>query len=202
MPLDILAKRLLRLRTHIVSNNDVITGEAPARYAGALLDLAKESKSLKTVEKDVASLLALFTKQPALAAMANNPVYALDDKAAALIAVAKKAKLGKLMTQFVGTVAQNQRASELPQILSAFQNKVALDKGTQVAKITSAAKLTAADVTAIKAQLKKSLGKTVSVETKVDPDLIGGFVVQIGSRLYDHSLKTKLDDLRLELKNA
>jgi len=185
-----------------VPDTDVITGEAPARYAGALLDLTKDAKSLKTVEKDVEALQALFANQPAVAAMAGNPVYALEDKAAAMIAIAKKAKLGELMTQFVGTVAQNQRANELPQILSAFQNMVALDRGTQVAKITSAEKLSAADVSAIKEQLKKSIGKTVSVETAIDPDLIGGFVVQIGSRLFDHSLKTKLNDLKLALKEA
>ena len=75
-------------------------------------------------------------------------------------------------------------------------------RGSQVAKVTSAAKLTAAQLSAIKAQLKKSLGRPVDIETSVDPELLGGFVVRIGSRLYDSSLKTKLEDLRLALKEA
>jgi len=143
-----------------VPEQNVITGEAPKRYASALLELATEAKSLNSVEKDVKSL------------------------------------------QFVGTVAQNRRASELPAILASFQEQLAAQRGTQVAKVISASKMTAADLTALKAKLKKSAGKTVTVETSIDPDLLGGFIVQIGSRLYDNSLKTKLEDLRLALKDA
>ena len=181
---------------------NVITGEAPKRYASALLELATEAKSLKTVEKDVKKLSKMFKDNADLRSFASNPAYAIDDKTAALTAVAKKAKLGKLTTQFIGTVAQNRRADEIPAILGAFQDMLAIHKGTQVAHVTSASKLSAADLTALKAKLKKSAGKTVTVETSVDPDLLGGFVVQIGSRLYDNSLKTKLEDLRLALKDA
>ena len=181
---------------------NVITGEAPKRYASALLELATEAKSLNSVEKDVKSLVKMFSGSAELKALASNPVYANEDKVSALMAVAKKAKLGKLTSQFVGTVAQNRRASELPAILASFQEQLAAQRGTQVAKVISASKMTAADLTALKAKLKKSAGKTVTVETSVDPDLLGGFIVQIGSRLYDNSLKTKLEDLRLALKDA
>lgn len=181
---------------------NVITGEAPKRYASALLELATEAKSLNLVEKDVKSLVKMFRDSADLNALANNPVYANEDKVAALMAVAKKAKIGKLTSQFIGTVTQNRRAADLPSILASFQAQLAVHRGTQVAYVTSAAKLTAADLSALKAKLKKSAGKTVTVETTVDPDLLGGFVVQIGSRLYDNSLKTKLEDLRLALKDA
>ena len=181
---------------------NVITGEAPKRYASALLELATEAKSLNSVEKDVKALSKMFKGSADLNALANNPVYTNEDKVAALMAVTKKAQIGKLTSQFVGTVAQNRRAGELPLILASFQAQLAEQRGTQVAYVTSAAKMAAADLTALKAKLKKSAGKTVTVETTVDPDLLGGFVVQIGSRLYDNSLKTKLEDLRLALKDA
>lgn len=181
---------------------NVITGEAPKRYASALLELATEAKSLNSVEKDVKKLAKMFKDSADLNALATNPVYANEDKVSAFSAVAKKAKIGKLTSQFVGTVAQNRRAAELPSILASFQAQLAEQRGTQVAYVTSAAKLTAADLSALKAKLKKSAGKTVTVETTIDPDLLGGFVVQIGSRLYDNSLKTKLEDLRLALKDA
>lgn len=116
--------------------------------------------------------------------------------------MAKKAKLKPLTVQFVGLVAENRRAGELPGILSAFEEMVARRKGSQIAKVTSAKKLTAAQVTSLKSNLKKSLGRPVEVETSVDADLLGGFVVRVGSRLYDSSLKTKLEDLRLTLKEA
>lgn len=183
-------------------DQNVITGEAPRRYASALLELATEAKSLNSVEKDVKKLLAMFAGSADLRAFAANPAHATEAKVSALSALVKKAKLGKLTANFVGTAAQNRRAAEIPAILSAFQEQLALQRGTQVAKVTSAAKLSAADLSALKAKLKKSAGRTVTVETTVDPELLGGFVVQIGSRLYDNSLKTKLEDLRLALKDA
>jgi len=96
-----------------VSQIDVITGEAPKRYAQALLELAVEAKSLKTVEKDVKTLKAILAKSEALTQMASSPVIAVEDKVAALTAISKKAKVSKLTTQFIGTVTQNRRASEI-----------------------------------------------------------------------------------------
>jgi len=186
----------------IVSKVDVIASEAAQRYASALLELAKESKSLNTVEKDVKKLSGLFAKNVSVSAMATNPVYATEDKTAAVVALAKKLKLTKLTTQFVGTVAQNRRADEIPAMLSAFTDLLAKHRGTQIAKVTSATKLSASDLSALKSKLKKSTGRAVAVEATVDPSLIGGFVVQLGSRLYDSSLKTKLEDLRIALKDA
>lgn len=189
-------------RTLIVSKVDVIASEAAQRYASALLDLAIEAKSLNTIEKDVKKLTSMFSDSDVLSKMASNPVYATEDKAAALTAVAEKAKVSKLTTQFIGTVAQNRRAAEIPAMLQSFTKLLAKHRGTQIAKVTSATKLTAADLTAIKSKLKKQTGRTVAVEATVDPTLIGGFVVQLGSRLYDNSLKTKLEDLRIALKDA
>ena len=185
-----------------MSQTDVITGEAPKRYAQALLELAVEAKSLKTVEKDVKTLKSLFGKSDDLAHMASSPVIAVEDKVAALTAISKKAKVSKLTTQFIGTVTQNRRASQIPAMLVSFENMVARRRGSQVAKVTSAQKLTAAQLTSLKSNLKKTLGRPVDVETSVDPDLLGGFIVRIGSRLYDSSLKTKLEDLKIALKEA
>lgn len=185
-----------------MSDTEVITGEAPARYAKALLDLAVEAKSLPRVEKDLKSFKRMYDSSADLKRLAESPVLGSQDKASALTAVAKQAKLSALTQQFIGTVAGNRRAADLPGIISAFMDMVARRRGSQVAKVTSAAKLTAAQLTSIKTQLKKSLGRSVDIETSVDPDLLGGFVVRIGSRLYDSSLKTKLEDLRLALKET
>lgn len=185
-----------------MSDTDVITGTAPIRYAQALLELAIEAKSLKKVEKDLISFKKIYAASDDLQRLATSPVFAIDDKVSALTAIAKKAKLGPLTTQFIGTVAGNRRAGELPAIISAFTKLLAQHRGSQVARVTSAKKLTAAELTSLKSNLKKSLGHAVDVETSVDPDLLGGFVVAIGSRLYDSSLKSKLEDLRLALKEA
>jgi len=185
-----------------MSGSEGIVSEAAGRYASALLDLAGETKSLKTVEKDLKTLKGLFAKSDDLSRLASSPILALSDKDAALAAIAKKAKLGKLVTNFIGTAVQNHRASEIPAMIAAFEQKIAAMRGTETAQVVSAKKLTAAQLTAIKAQLKKSLGKTVSVETSVDPDLLGGFAVKIGSRYFDSTLKTKLEGLKLAMKEA
>ena len=185
-----------------MSDTEVITGEAPIRYAKALLELSEESKSLAAVEKDMQSLKALFETNENMRSLIDSPVFATDDKVSALTAIAKKAKLKPLTTQFIGTVAANRRAAVLPSIIAAFEDMVAKRRGNEIAKVTSAQKLTSAQLASLKTNLKKSLGRPVQVETSVDPDLLGGFVVRVGSRLYDSSLKTKLEDLRLTLKEA
>jgi len=185
-----------------VSDQDLITGEAPARYAQALMELAEDSKSLKSIEKDVAKLKKIFAGSAPLRDALSNPVFATEDKVDVVRNVAMKSKVSKLMTQFVGTVAQNRRAEELPAMFSAFEKLVAIKRGTETARVVSAKKLTAAELTKIKSQLKKALGRSVDVETSVDPALLGGFVVKIGSQLYDSSLKTKLEDLKLTLKEV
>ena len=96
----------------------------------------------------------------------------------------------------------NRRAAELPAIITAVEDELALRRGTQTAKVTSATKLTAAQVTAIKANLKKTVGRKVDLVMDVDPSLLGGFVVRLGSKLYDSSLKTQLEDLSLALKDV
>ncbi len=185
-----------------MSETEVITGEAPVRYAQALLELAEDAKSLNSIEKDMKLLKSILVSSQDLQTMIVSPVVATDDKVAALTAIAKKAKLKPLTIQFIGTVVGNRRADHLPGIITAFEDMVARRKGTQVAKVTSAQKMTAAQLASLKTNLKKSLGRPVEVETSVDPDLLGGFVVRVGSRLYDSSLKTKLEDLRLTLKEA
>lgn len=185
-----------------MSTNDVMTSEAAKRYASALLDLADDAKSLKNIEKDANLLQKTLRNTPALSDALDNPVFAIEDKVGTLAALGRKLKLSKLMIQFVGTVAENRRASELDDILSVFTNLLARRRGTEIALVTSAKALSAAQVKSLKAQLKKNLGRTVNIETRVDPDIIGGFVVKIGSRLYDSSLRTKLSDLKLALKET
>jgi len=185
-----------------MSQTDIVTGEAPKRYAMALLDMAPSATALKTLEKDLKSVKKMFANSEDLRRLANSPVFSTEDKTAGLLAVAKKAKLGKLATQFMGLVATNRRVVEIPAMITAFEKELAIRRGMQTAKVTSAKKLTAAQVTALKAKLKKSEGRKVDLVLNVDPSLLGGFVVQLGSKLYDSSLKTQLEDLNLALKDA
>lgn len=184
-----------------MTSDDVITGEAPARYADALLDLATSAKSLNRVEKDLNQLAQILRDNDELRTALDNPVYSTDDKVAVLSSVATKAKLSALTKSFIGTVTSNRRAAELPAIIGAFQEKLALQRGTQVAKVVSASTLSDANLNQLKKALKSETGQAVELEASVDPALLGGFRVKLGSRVYDASLKTKLEDMRLALKS-
>ncbi len=185
-----------------MSNPEGIVSEAASRYASALLELSQSSKSLKTVEKDLKTLKKLFAKSEDLRSVANSPVIKDADKLKAILAIAAKAKLSKLTSQFIGTVVENQRAGEIPAMISSFEQKLASMRGTGSAQVFSAKKLTPAQLSSIKSQLKKSLGRTVSVEAHIDPELLGGFAVKIGSRYFDSTLKTKLEGLKMAMKEA
>lgn len=190
-----------------MSNTGVIANEAANRYTSALLDLAKDAKALKNVAKDISTLKGLFAKSADLRDLVASPVIADDAKLAGLLALAKKAKLGKLTTQFIGICVQNQRAADLPDMIAVFEEKLAKERGTGLAHVYSATKLSAANLSAIKTQLKKSKslnpsGRGVTLETHIDPDLLGGFAVQVGSRYYDNTLKTKLEGLKLAMKEV
>jgi F-type H+-transporting ATPase subunit delta len=185
-----------------VSQIEVITGEASKRYAQALLDLAFDSKSLKKIENDVSILKSILIESNDLQKAISSPVIDVEKKIKVLTSIAKAAGLSKLSTQFIGTVTKNRRSHDLLNILSFFQVMVAQKKGTQLAKLTSSQPLTPAQLKEIKSNLKKTLGRQVDVETSVDPDLLGGFILRVGSRLYDSSLKTKLEDLKIALKEV
>ena len=184
-----------------VSHTDVITSEAALRYADALIELADETRgATRGVERDMKSLRAMFKASPELLQMVRSPVIAGEFKARALTEIADTDGFHPLSRNFLGTVAQNQRARELPAIVDAFAELMAEKRGAKIARVRSAAKLSAAQLKDLKAKLADELGGKVQLDTEVDPSLLGGFVVQVGSRLYDSSLRTQLDDLKLALK--
>lgn len=185
-----------------MSQTDVISSEAAGRYAKALFELAEDAKAMKSVEKNLKSLRTMLAGNAGLTSLIQDPIYATEDKVASLTTIAKKAGFHKLVVQFVGLVAQNRRSEELPGIIAAFEDMAARKSGGSIAKVTSATKLSATELKNLKASLKQSLGQVVDVETAVDPDLLGGFVVRMGSRLYDSSLKTKLEDLKIAMKEV
>ena len=173
-----------------------------ARYAKALFDLALESKALTAVEADIASLKAALTESAELRRFLKSPVFNTEAKTGVLKALADKAGLGAVTHKFLGVISANHRASVLPAAISSFQALVAAHKGVVAAEVTSAVKLSAAQTKAITAALAKSLGKAPEITAHVDPAILGGLKVRVGSRLFDASLRSKLDSLKFALKRA
>jgi F-type H+-transporting ATPase subunit delta len=170
------------------------------RYARALFDLATEGKALAAVETSISALGAALGQSSELKALTTSPVVSRSDAAKAVAGIAKALKIDPLTANFLGVLAQNRRLSELGNVVRAFTGMAAAHRGETTAEVTSAHPLSAAQVTALKSQLKSRIGRDVAVDLKVDPAILGGLVVKLGSRLFDSSIRTRLNTLATAMK--
>ncbi len=182
--------------------DDSNSTDVGARYAQALFDLAKETGSLAAVEADLKSLKAMRAESADLRRMMTSPAFTAEQKGRALDALADKAGFHPTTRKFLGVISANRRVSALMSSITAFEALSAAERGVVAAEVTSAIPLTAAQADGVKASLRKALGKDPEIETRVDPSILGGLKVRVGSRLYDASLRSKLDSLRFALKRA
>lgn len=177
-----------------------IQASLAGRYATALFDLARESKAIDKVEKSLALLGAAIDGSDDLKALVANPLIGREAGAKAMEAVAKTLKLDPTTTKFVGVLAQNGRLAQANNVIRAFRSLAAAHRGETTAEVTSAHPLGDAQLDALKTKLKARTGRDVAVETRVDPALLGGLTVKLGSQLIDSSLRTKLNTLAQAMK--
>ena len=182
--------------------DDFRTTQVGERYAQALFDLAEETGVLDAVRADLASLKAAWTDSADLRRLANSPVITADDQAIGLLAIADKAKFNTVTCNLLGLVAKNGRAADLPGVIAGFEALYAKKTGVVAAEIISAVELTAAQSNKIHSELRAALGRDPELTTRVDPSILGGLKVKVGSKLFDASLKTKLDQMTFALKRA
>lgn len=169
------------------------------RYAAALFESAGDDKQLDAVAGDLDGLAAMIVQSRDLRRLFSSPAFSVDDKMAAVIAIAEKAKMQDMTRRFLGVVTENRRLTELSDIIQSFKDMLAHRRGEATAEVTSASKLTAKQVKTLADQLEKAVGTTVTVETAVEPELLGGLIVKVGSRMVDSSLRSKLQQLRLAM---
>ena len=131
-----------------------------------------------------------------------TPAFTPDQKGRALSAIAEKAQFNPLTQKFIGLLAANGRASALPVVISTFERMAADHRGAVAAEVVTAVKLSAAQQKGVAAALRQALGKDPEITTRIDPSILGGMKVRVGSRLFDSSLKTRLDQLKFALKRA
>ncbi len=185
-----------------MSDHPSITGGLAGRYASALFDLAQEAKAVETIEADLKGLNGLIDASADLRLLIKSAVFSREDQGAALGALLKKGGAHDLTRNFVGLVTRNRRLFVLPDMIKAFVALAARGRGEITAAVTSARPLNDSQVTELKAALKKSLGRDVALDMSVDADLLGGLVVQVGSRMIDSSIRTKLNNLKIAMKEA
>lgn len=172
------------------------------RYADALFDLALEDGALATVEKDLAGLRAAIDASPDLKAFLASPLYEAEDQRRAIGALAERAGYSPLTKNFLGLIASNRRLFALEAVIAAFFARLAAHRGEVSAEAVSAVALNAEQARRLRTEIEAVVGKAVNLSTRVDPELLGGLVVKVGSTMIDSSLKTKLNRLRSVLKEA
>ncbi|CCQ72365.1 F0F1 ATP synthase subunit delta [Magnetospira sp. QH-2] len=183
------------------SADTAVTGLA-GRYATALFELAEEGSVLDSVAENLAQLQAMFDESAELRRIIQSPVISRAEQSAVMAALVEKAEMAELTRNFVGLVAQKRRLAALPRIIRAYQALLAAKRGETTAQVVAAKSLTAKQTESLTATLKKGMGKDVSVDVTVNPDLLGGMIVKVGSRMIDSSLRTKLEQLRLTMKGV
>jgi F-type H+-transporting ATPase subunit delta len=180
----------------------IVSGVA-GRYATALFELALEEKQLDAVKADLDRFTTLMEESDELARLIRSPVYGADEQTKALTAVLEKVEIRGLAANFVKRVAANRRLFAIRHILGAFRALVARHKGEVTAQVTAAQKLSDQNLDALKGALKTVTGgKDIDFDVKVDPVIIGGLIVKVGSRMVDSSLRTKLNSIKLAMKEA
>jgi F-type H+-transporting ATPase subunit delta len=180
-------------------SSSVATGLS-GRYARALFALATEGKALAAVEASLATLTEALAESADLKALTSSPLIGRGAAGAAVAGVADGLGLDGLTKNFLGVLAANRRLALLPAVIRDFAALNAARKGEVTATVTAAHKLTAAQQKALAAKLKAGIGRDVALSVNVDPSILGGLMVRVGSRLIDSSLKTRLDMLGQALK--
>lgn len=176
--------------------------EVARRYALALYDLAEEQGQLDRVAGDLGDLGRMIEASADLKRFLSSPALGRKAQGEAMGALAAKAEAHALVGNFLGVVARQGRLAALPAMITAFLEHLAARRGEITAEVTSAAPLSEPQTAALKAALKQAMGHDVTVLPKVDPSILGGLIVQVGSRMVDSSIQSKLSRLQLAMKGV
>ena len=171
------------------------------RYAAALFDLADERRILDEGATNLRELRAMLHASGDFQRLIRSPVLSRDEQAKVIGMVAERAGLSPLVRDFLAVVARNRRLFAVPAMIEAFLAKLAARRGEVTAEVFAAQPLSEAQLGALNEQLRRSIDSRVSVDVRVDPGLIGGLVVKLGSRMVDGSIKSKLQRLQLAMKS-
>lgn len=172
------------------------------RYASALFDLAREQEALEAVAGDLEGLKGLIEESADLRRLIESPVLSREQQRAAITAIAAKGGANDLTQKFLGLLAEKRRLFALRDVITAYAQMLASHRGEIQAEVISAVPLTDEQQATVVRQLTEAAGQKVKIRTEVDPDLLGGLIVQVGSRMIDASLRTRLHQLELAMKGA
>jgi F-type H+-transporting ATPase subunit delta len=183
-----------------VENSGGIQASLAGRYATALFGLARDENQIDAVTRSLDTLEAAIAESADFRALTTSPLVGRAEAAKAIRALTPTLGLDPITGKFLGVLADNGRLSELKSVIKAVRTLAAGHRGETTAEVTSAFPLDDRQVAALKGNLKTRLGRDVAIDAKVDPSLLGGLVVRLGSQMIDASIKTKLNNLALAMK--
>lgn len=172
------------------------------RYAKALFELAEADGALDKVAGDLSRLGAMIAESADLDRMIRSPMVTRADQGKVMETLLARIEASGLTGRFLGLVVEKRRLAAIPAIVSSFHVLLAARRGEATAEVVSAQALSPAQTQALNESLAKAVGSKVTVDVRVDPLLIGGLVVKVGSRMVDSSLRTKLSHMRLAMKGV
>jgi F-type H+-transporting ATPase subunit delta len=170
------------------------------RYALAVFELAQEERAVEAVAGDFATLKQLMAENPELTRLIRAPVFSRDEQAAGMNGVLHRMEAAPLTRRFILLLASKRRLFALPGIIRAYGGMVSRQKGEMSAQVTSARPLSSDETAELKSILRSKLSKEVKLDSRVDSSLLGGLIVQVGSRMIDSSLRTKLNGFRAAMR--
>ena len=176
--------------------------EVSKRYAKAIFELANESKELDKISEDLMSLEKAVKENDGLSRLITSPTFSSNEQIQVMGQILDKQEATKIVKNFVNVLIENRRVNILQSIIQAFNLLVLNNSGEVIAHITSAQDLSREQLTSIKSSLRKFTDKEIKLNTKLDPDIMGGMVVKIGSQMIDTSVSTKLNNLKILMKGA
>jgi F-type H+-transporting ATPase subunit delta len=188
-------------RRTLAAAEPIVSGMA-GRYATGLFDLARETNVIDAVKADLERFDALIAESADLNRLVRSPVFSAEEQLQALSAVLERAGIGGLAAKFLKLVTANRRLFAVRDMVRAYREMVAKHKGEAIAEVTVAEQLKDEHLDALRSALKSVSGKDIDLAIKVDPAIIGGLVVKLGSRMVDTSLRTKLNAIRHAMKEA
>lgn len=185
----------------MTAGHSIVEG-MPGRYATALFELAQSEAKLDVIMADLDRFMKLVAESTDLERLVRSPAFSPEEQLRAVVAVLAKAEITGIAANFISLVTRNRRLFAIGDMVAAFRNLIAHHRGEVTAEVTSAEPLSDAQIKKIKAALKESIGHDVSINAHVAPYILGGLVVKVGSRMLDNSLRTKLQDLRVAMKEV
>ena len=185
----------------MADQGSIVSGIA-GRYATALYELADQEKAIDSIDAELGRFIDLLNESEDLRELVKNPVFSAEDQTRAVAAVLDKAGLSGLGANFIKLVASKRRLFAVRSMIDAYRAIVADRRGLLSAEVTVAEKLNDANRQSVEEALKSVTGKTVTLVEKVDPAIIGGLIVKMGSKMVDSSVRTKLNSIKLAMKEV